>query len=349
VQLSRLRLARGETAQAVFFAQEAAKNAPNNPLPRLSLARGFIAQGQVGRAEAELATLLKRYPNAASVHALSGATKVLRKDFAAARRAYERALKLDPRSIDALTGLAMLDVARNNTAGARARIDAELAGSSDRPEVLALAARVYVAAKDFAKAETLLRHLIEVDPDNLLGYSLLGQVYLIQQKLEPARIEFEERARRNPQDATARLMIAMILEAQNKTGEAKTRYDEVLAIDGRSVIAANNLAYLYAEAGENLDRAVSLAQIASGQARDNPAVRDTLGWVYYRKDVLDLAILAFEESVAKDPDNPLYRYHLGLAFTKRGDLGRARLSLESALKLKPDYQEALQALRTIRG
>ena len=349
VQLSRITLARGNSAEAVWFAQEAAKSAPGDPLPRLTLARGFIAQGQTDRAAAELAGLLKQYPDAAPVRALSAAVKVQQKNYAGARQEYERALKIDPTSIDALTGLAMLEVSQNNTAAARARVDAEMAGSSNRPEVVALAARVYVAGKDYPKAETLLRHLIQIDRDNVLGYSLLGQVYLIQQKLDEARIEFEQRARLNPRDATARLMAAMIFEAQRNRSEAKRLYDEVLTIDGRSVIAANNLAYLYAEDGENLDRAVALAQSASQQARDNPAVRDTLGWVYYRKQVFDLAILAFEESVEKDPNNPLYRYHLGLAFAKQGNLGRARLAFESALKIKPDYEEAQQALKSLLG
>ena len=50
--------------------------------------------------------------------------------------------------------------------------------------LLTLAARVYVAARDFGKAEEVLRHLIEVDSANMGGYSMLGQVYLAQQKLD---------------------------------------------------------------------------------------------------------------------------------------------------------------------
>ena len=115
---------------------------------------------------------------------------------------------------------------------------------------------------------------------------MLGQVYS-----GPA----EAGSRRKPSSRSARapirktqssrLVVAMILEMQKKIPEAKQKYDEVLAIDQRSVIAANNLAYLYAEANENLDRALILAQTAVEQAPDNPDVRDTLGWVYYQKAV----------------------------------------------------------------
>ena len=349
MQLSRLALARGDTSSAIWRAQEAGKNSTGSPEPSLILSRAFLAQGQTARAESELSALLKQYPDDSGVHALNAALKVLKKDFSGARLEYERALKLEPGSIDALTGLAMLEIAQNKAPAAGARMETFLSTSPDRPEVLALAARVFVASKDFAKAETLLRRLIEVDRNSMIGYSLLGQVYLIQEKLEPAKVEFENRARLNPKDATARLMVAMILETQQNIGEAKKKYEEVLALDSRSVIAANNLAYLYAETGQDLDRALSLAQTAAEQSRDNAAVQDTLGWIYYHKAVPDLAILAFEKSTAKEPDNPVYRYHLGLAYAKRGDFGRARLSFEAALKIKPDYAEAQQALKSLRG
>jgi tetratricopeptide (TPR) repeat protein len=115
------------------------------------------------------------------------------------------------------------------------------------------------------------------------------------------------------------------------------------------LIAANNLAYLYAEANENLDRALSLAQTAVEQAPDSHEVRDTLGFVYYQRQLPDLAIRAFEDSIAKSPNNAIYHYHLGLALAKQGNLTRARRSYQTALKLRPDYPEAQQALKTVGG
>jgi tetratricopeptide (TPR) repeat protein len=94
--------------------------------------------------------------------------------------------------------------------------------------------------------------------------------------------------------------------------------------DARSVIAANNLAYMYAETGENLDRTLSLAQVAVEQAPDNPALQDTLGWVYYKRDLPDLAVRAFEQSVAKQPAHALYHFHLRMGYAKSGYFDRAR-------------------------
>jgi len=75
----------------------------------------------------------------------------------------------------------------------------------------------------------------------------------------------------------------LILETQGKLAEAKARYEQILTIDRYAVVAATNLAHMYAEAGEQLDTALQLAQTAKARVPDNATVNDTLGWVYLRK------------------------------------------------------------------
>jgi len=76
-------------------------------------------------------------------------------------------------------------------------------------------------------------------------------------------------------------------------------------------------------------------------------VDDTLGWIYYRKDLVPLAITALQRSVDRDPKNPIAQYHLGLAYIKGGDKIRARKALEAALRLKPDFDGAADAARLL--
>mgnify|MGYP000514806218 CR=1 FL=1 len=46
--------------------------------------------------------------------------------------------------------------------------------------------------------------------------------------------------------------------------------------------AKNNLAYLLAKEGAELDRALRLAREAVGELSEAPELLDTLGYVYYR-------------------------------------------------------------------
>ena len=272
----------------------------------------------------------KANPSVAAVHALAGSLALLRNDNPAAKSAFERALTLDRQSLEALGGLIALDFKANNTAAAKAKIEARL--KTDKSlDVLLLAARTYWAAQDFGSAETVLRQAIDADPSLLTSYAMLGQLYVAQKKLEQARVEFDNLASKQTKPVGALTMSGIILEAQGKRDLAKKKYEDALAVDSRAVIAANNLAWLYADAGENLDTALQLAKTATSVAPESHEIIDTLGWVYLKKQQANLAIPLFESCIEKAPGNASYHYHLGLAYLQTGDTKRGRAALERAL------------------
>ena len=80
----------------------------------------------------------------------------------------------------------------------------------------------------------------------------------------------------------------------------------------------NNLAYLMAETGGNLDEALRLAQDASRRQPSNVGLSDTVGWIYLKKNLTDSAIQILSNVVQKDPRHPVYGYHLGSALYQKG-------------------------------
>jgi tetratricopeptide (TPR) repeat protein len=138
-------------------------------------------------------------------------------------------------------------------------------------------------------------------------------------------------------------MIGVLLEAKGDIEGARDRFERVLQIDPEAPVAANNLAWIYAQHGGNLDVALHLAQTAQKHMPDVAEVGDTLGFIYYKKNLASLAIATLKVSSAKDPGNALYHYHLGLAYADSGDSERARASLTRALALKSDFDGADQA------
>ena len=71
---------------------------------------------------------------------------------------------------------------------------------------------------------------------------------------------------------------------------------------------------------------------------DNPAVMDTLGWIYYLKGTYFNAVAEFQDSLARNPNDPTVNYHLGLALFKRDQKREAKASLEKALKLDGKFE-----------
>jgi len=115
------------------------------------------------------------------------------------------------------------------------------------------------------------------------------------------------------------------------------------AVDRDAAVAANNLAWMYAEDDERLDEALQLAQAAKARLPNEPEIANTLGYVYFRKGMFGPAVTALKEAVDKRPDAAAFRYHLGFAYAKNGDNGLARKTLELALKLDSNAREAAEA------
>jgi Tfp pilus assembly protein PilF len=212
-----------------------------------------------------------------------------------------------------------------------------------------LAARISVAAGDGDTAERLLRQVLGLDASNTAAYGMLAQVLVAQGKLDQARAGFDEVYRRNPQDVGAATMAAMILDAQSNGAEARKRYTAILARHPRAGVAANNLAWMMAEEGRDLDEALALARTAVEVMPNRSEALDTLGWVYYRQELPALAIGPFERSIAGDANNPVYHYHFALALARSGETARARRAVGVALQLKPDYTDARRLLDSLPG
>jgi tetratricopeptide (TPR) repeat protein len=155
-------------------------------------------------------------------------------------------------------------------------------------------------------------------------------------------------AAREPKSIAAQTMVGLVLERMNRIEDAKKTYERVIAMDRHAAVAANNLAWLYAEGGGNIDIATELAQTAKSQAPDQPAFNDTLGWIYYKKNLADQAVPLFRQSLEKDADNALTHYHLGMAYAKMGEDSKAIGELKRALALDPKLSTADEARRTLK-
>ena len=97
----------------------------------------------------------------------------------------------------------------------------------------------------------------------------------------------------------------------------------------------NNLAYLLAETGDDLDQALKLAQQAINGGSTQPYFEDTLGFIYLRKGKNDKAMQIFDQLVRNFPREPIFSYHLGMTYFQMGDRTRAKALLTKTLQLRP--------------
>jgi len=347
VRLAMVELQRNALPAATQLAEQLSAQQPGNLAAHLVLARSLLARGDLDRATAVTRSLLNEAPQEALVQNQVGMLAMATGDASGARAAFEKALALNDRLVEPLSALVALDLKDKRPDSARARIEQRLQKSANSSPVLALAGRTWAATGDASKGEELLRRAIDADPSNLDAYSTLAGLYASGRKFDQAVAEFDKLAARQPKAVGPPTMAALILQSQGKTEEARRRYERLVEANPRAAVAANNLAWMYASGGEQLDRALQLAQAAKAERPDDPEVNDTLGFVYMKKQLPKLAIVPLRLAVEKAPANPVFHYRLGLAYAQDGDKVAARQSLERALKLNANFDGADDARKML--
>lgn len=255
---------------------------------------------------------------------------------------FETALKVDATNFDALNGLITLYAKTQQIDKAHAQIDQALNAYPNMAPLHFLKANVYGFQQDAQGVMTELNKAIELDPNYLPAYSSLASLYINAKQEDRAIAEYQKIIARRPENATPYTLIG-ILEYERKNYEAAAdNYRKALEKDPNAVIAANNLAWLYASTGTgNLDEAMRLAQSVVQKNPNVSGFLDTLGWVYYKKNLHTAAVEQLRKAVTINeteararnaPASGAYHYHLGMALKGTGNKEEARRELQTAVE-----------------
>jgi tetratricopeptide (TPR) repeat protein len=275
---------------------------------------------------------------------------------------FENALQIDNSNFNAFNGLINVYAQRKELNKAHARLQTALDANPNKPTLHYLKGIVYAYEPNAQGAEAEWRKAIELDQNYLAAYSALGTLFINLKQEDRAIAEYKKITEIRPDNATAYTLIGMLEYARKNSDAAIDSYRKALERDQNAIIAANNLAWIYAIEGKgNIDEALKLAQGAVQKSPNIAGFIDTLGWVYYKKGLYAAAVEQLQKAVTVDAAaarannaNPsaTYHFHLGMALKAKGDSQGARRELESAIRLGekvnfPDAEEARKTLATL--
>src|SRR5690606_13112084 len=153
-------------------------------------------------------------------------------------------------------------------------------------------------------------------------------------------------------------LLARLYGQIGREEEAIALYEQLLARGAGNVPGVkNDLAYLLAKRGQDLDRALELARQAQAEIGEFPSVADTLGYVYYRKQLYGPALEQFRFAIEAAERSPAqseaaaagYHYHKALALVGLERHDEAIEALKAALARDPELAEARQALAELEA
>lgn len=317
---------------------------PNNPDARLSRAMALVGLNDKGKALPELEALVAQYPQSNEARYQLANLYIAGSQTAKATEQYQKLASSNPPDPRGEIGLQTVKLQQGNSEEAVKGIQALADKNPNRLDYRYMLANFQAKAgadawvKNEDKGKQLLKQaesnyklVLNGNPKANEVWLRLGAVQKQMNENDAALASFNKVPADQKGGTEALLNKGMILEALNKKKEAGEMYKQILGLDPDNAVALNNLAFLTADSGDNLDQAMTLAERAKKKMPNNLNVSDTLGYVYYQKNLNSAALNIFQQVVQNDPKNSLFRYHLAMALLKKGDREGAKREATSAL------------------
>jgi tetratricopeptide (TPR) repeat protein len=336
--LAELQIKTGEINPAILALKPLIQQYPKQVQAQLLLADAYRAQGNFDDAQGIYRQLEISNPKNAEVPLLMGTAYLQQKNNGAAHLAFTRALTLAPDNFLTVQQLAGLDLAEKQYAAAMELVQPLVRKDPTQAGPLILEAQIFMSQGDAKSAEAVLLKAVNLQPDNEAAHMLLARLYMDTAQDEKALTELQTASKINPQDTSPLLFIGMIYNDKKDYPSARDAYEKALAIDPKFSPALNNLAYIYCEFLNDLDRAYDLAQRARALLPDDPSTADTLGWILCKKGQYLSAVSLLQTAANQLPDEPEVQFHLGKADYLIGDEAAAKTALQRAMQSGKDFR-----------
>ncbi len=182
-------------------------------------------------------------------------------------------------------------------------LEGSVARNPRNKTALGLLGNAYLQKRDYAHAESALKRVLQLDPEDISAKYNLGLTYAATERFEEARQIFSDLVQKDPQDDDAWMLLGAALDGLGREGEAIQALQKAVALNPKNAEA-------YRELG--------LAQSKAHQA--------------------NAALNSLQQSAHLDPDNPETQKDLGDLYTQLGDPSQATTAYQNAEKLRQHSQ-----------
>jgi len=264
------------------------------------------------------------------------------RDYKRAAQVFGGLYKDNPHDRRGLIGLTETMIAEGHMQDAIKETEKAIQAEPERRDLKLFLANQYERSQRYDEAISIYQMLLSKEPKNADLLFKLAETQRLKGDLPDSMDNFRKCSQAAPSDTLCLLLLATEFQATGRDDESKPIYEQILKIQPTHATALNNLAYIKAQEGTDLDQALSMSQRAVQQSPQQLQLQDTFGWICIKKNLTDQAVRVFSELVQKDPNNSTFHYHYGMALEQKGDKPNARKEFDLALKHNPSKAEDLK-------
>jgi tetratricopeptide (TPR) repeat protein len=197
------------------------------------------------------------------------------------------------------------------------------ADSSFYKEAMLHVGFIYKDEEKLKEGTDFSRRLLVNHSDIVEFYDMYASFYEAQKDFKKALGVIADGLKRYPKDEKLLYFQGALYDRLGDREHSVANMKKILEGDPNNAHALNFLGYTYAEAGENLEEAEGFIQKALILRPNDGYIEDSLGWVYFKRGKLDLAISQLEKASTTQADEPIIYEHLGDVYHQKKDLQKA--------------------------
>ena len=194
-----------------------------------------------------------------------------------------------------------------------------------------------VKADKVDEALGMLQARVAADPNNPESGLLLGYVLTQAKRSAEAIAHYKTMIQRfENNEAITKLVRSSLSIVYTDMGDfprAEAELETIFAKEPDDAGVNNDLGYLYADQGKNLEKAESMIRKAVAEDPENSAYLDSLGWVLFKRGKFQEARISLEKAQADTRIDATVPDHLGDVYFQLQEIPKAKAAWERALKL----------------
>jgi Tfp pilus assembly protein PilF len=208
--------------------------------------------------------------------------------------------------------------------------------TKNKPQYLYRLSQVEELGGNTEAALAALKQALDQLPEVPLLHFQQGWIYYHAKRYDEAIQKFDEVVTKYSQDKDivrrCLFLLSTLYVQKGDLRKGEEVLEKILAEEPDDPSVNNDLGYLYADHGKNLEQAKSMIQKAVKAEPENPAYLDSMGWVLYKLGEYKEAVPYLEKAVKlpRGGDSTIWD-HLGDCYARLKQMDKAKDAWQKAL------------------